>query len=817
MIAQIILNRVAYATDCTYDYLIPDGMKISVGMRVEVPFGFGNKSEEGYVVGMSETSEYKKLKSIIRPVDEFCYFDERGVELVEFMHHRYFCRYAEAIKCLLPPSVSTKFKSTYSLDEGKSIEHSQIILHSVVYENIVNLLKKNDKMSFEDIAGTLKGKNIKSSLAELKKLGVVKEHFSSVQSIKDTEKTVVRIAYDKEQLYRYADDVRKKAPKQAAILETVCDNDGIYLSELLEICNTTHATVNTLVKKGCIILDKEVVRSDIIDCSEYDEHKDVILTNEQKHVVDTIGADMENEKSSTYLLHGVTGSGKTEVYLNLVNKCILQGENAVFLVPEISLTPQMIRQVVSRFGENVAVLHSSLTIRERYDQWKKIKCGEVNVVVGARSAVFAPFDNIGLIVIDEEHETSYKSEMSPKYSTVELARLRARQYNATLLLASATPSIETYYLAKTGKIKLLNLHNRINNVSLPEVEVVDMRSELKSGNVGILSEPLKEAIKANLDNGFKTILFLNRRGYSGFVQCRSCGHVIECPNCNISMTYHKRNNSLVCHYCDYKEKAVSACPECGSEHIKFSGDGTQKVEDELREAFPDAGVLRMDADTTSSRNAHEHILDEFAKDGSDILIGTQMITKGLDFEKVTLVGVLAADMSLNIDDFRSDEKTFDLITQVCGRAGRGKYGGRAIIQTYDPENETIRFSCTQDYVKFYDREIEVRRLLTYPPFCEVINFVFSSENENKAYEVANKFHIMLKEALTEKDCLKYVIAYKVIPAPISRINGCFRYRFIMKLAYSRTIYDIISEVASKCRKTDDSVSLVIDANPYNMY
>lgn len=817
MVARIILNRVAYATDCTYDYLIPESMNISVGMRVEVPFGIGNKSEEGYVVGLSETSEFKRLKSIIRPVDEFCYFDEKGVELVEFMHHRYFCRYAEAIKCLLPPNVNTKFKSIFSLNVEKCIEHEQIISHSVVYEKIVSMLNENGNMTFEDISGAIKGKNIKSGLSDLKKLGVVTEVFLSVQGMKDAEKTVVRIAYDKEQLYRYADDIRKKAPKQAAILETVCDNNDIYLADLLDICGATHNTVNALVKKGCLILDKEVVRSDIIDCSEYDEHKNLTLTDDQKHVVDTIGADIEKEISSTYLLHGITGSGKTEVYLNLVDKCISQGRNAVFLVPEISLTPQMIRQVVSRFGENVAVLHSSLTIRERYDQWKKIKCGEVNVVVGARSAIFAPFDNIGLIVIDEEHETSYKSELSPKYSTIELARLRAKQYNSTLLLASATPSVETYYLAKTGKIKLLNLLNRINNVSLPTVEIVDMRSELKSGNTGILSSTLKEAIRENLDNGFKTILFLNRRGYSGFVQCRSCGHVIECPNCNISMTYHKRNDSLVCHYCDYKEKARMVCPECGSEHIKYSGDGTQKVEDELRQVFPEAGVLRMDADTTSSRNAHERILDEFSKDGSDILIGTQMITKGLDFEKVTLVGVLAADMSLNIDDFRSDEKTFDLITQVCGRAGRGKYGGKAIIQTYDPENETIRFSCTQDYVKFYDREIEVRRLLTYPPFCEIINFVFSSEDETKTFVVANKFHIRLKESLTENDYLKYVIAYKVIPAPISKINGCFRYRFIMKLAYSKAVYDIINNVASECRKSDDSVSLIIDTNPYNMY
>lgn len=815
MIAKIVLNRSAHATDGVYDYIIPQNMKISLGMRVVVPFGFGNKTEEGYVVEIAEKSEFKKLKSIIKTVDDFVYFDEKGVELADFMHHRYFSKLSECIKCLLPPSINTKFKSSYVVSTLNS-QINELIKHSLVYEKIIDLLKSNGEMKFEELSSNFKGKNLKTALNELRELGVISEKIYVGQNIKDAEITIVKPFIEKENLYEIADKILKKAPKQAAVLETVCDYNGIYLSELLQICDTTHSTVNALVKKGYLTCEKEVVRAQVVDEFECVEENHVVLTNEQKNIIDTVGDDISTDRYAPYLLHGVTGSGKTEVYLNLIEKCLSCSKNAVFLVPEISLTPQMIRQVVSRFGENVAVLHSSLTLRERYDQWKKIKSGEVQVVVGARSAVFAPFDKFGLLIVDEEHENSYKSELSPKYSTIEIAKFRAKQNGAVLLLASATPSVETYYHAKTGKLKLLELNNRINNAKLPEISVVDMRNELKSGNTSILSRQLKEAISYNLENKLKTILFLNRRGYSGFVQCRSCGHVIECPNCNIAMTYHRNLSSHVCHYCDYKTPLVTVCPKCNSTHIKFGGDGTQKIEEELYSLFPDAKILRMDADTTSSKDAHRKILDEFSKEDSDILIGTQMITKGLDFEKVTLVGVLSADMSLNVDDFRSDEKTFDLITQVCGRAGRGKYSGKAIIQTYDPENETIEFSKTQDYKSFYNREIEVRRLLTYPPFCDIINFIFSSDSEEMAQKSALKFHNMLKEELSVNNKLDYVIAYKVMPAPLQKINGNFRYRFIMKLTYNKEIYNIIAQVGDKYRKDKNIANLVIDTNPYNL-
>lgn len=816
MVAKIILNKNSHATDFIYDYLIPEHMNLCVGMRVVVPFGGGNKTTEGYVVAVLEKSEFDNLKAVIKPVDDFVYFTERDVKMAEFMHHRYFCRYSEAIKLLLPPNVNTKFITYYSINHSRLEEHSSQITESIALEKIVKAISEAGKMTFEELTSAIKIRSIQSALGKLTEMGVLVKATVNNESIKDAKITLVKSAIDKEELYSVVEKIRHRAPKQAEILEAVCNYGTLTMQKLLELCNTTHNTVKALLDKNYILTEKEIVRRDVPGFEAVFTTDKPILTTDQQRVVDEIRQSIEKDAPQSYLLHGVTGSGKTEVYLNLIDICISKGKNSIFLVPEISLTPQMIRQVMSRFGGNVAVLHSSLTQRERYDQWKRIKCNEVNVVVGARSAIFAPFENIGLIIIDEEHESSYKSEMSPKYSTVEIARYRAKQCDSVLLLASATPSVDSYFLAKSGKFKLLELKERINNAQMPETYVVDMREELKKGNMSILSTKLQEEIAYNLRNKFKTILFLNRRGFSGFIQCRGCGHVVECPNCNISMTYHKSIRSLVCHYCDYKAPLTNTCPQCGSNHIKFSCDGTQKVEDEIASVFPKAKILRMDADTTSARNSHDTILEEFRKEESDILIGTQMITKGLDFERVTLVGVLSSDMSLHTDDFRSDEKTFDLITQVCGRAGRGRYGGKAIIQAYDVDNETVQFSKSLDYNGFYNREIEIRRLLLYPPFCEIINFLFSNEDEDVARESAHLFQDILKRNLEKDGYLNYVVAYRVVPAPLQRVNNKFRYRFIMKLNYSRFVYDIIHKSAEEYRKTKNPSVLSIDVNPYNM-
>jgi primosomal protein N' (replication factor Y) len=489
------------------------------------------------------------------------------------------------------------------------------------------------------------------------------------------------------------------------------------------------------------------------------------------------------------------------------------GKKSILLVPEISLTPQMVSQVAARFGDRVAVIHSHLTQKQRFEQWKRIRENEVDVVVGARSAIFAPFDNIGLIIVDEEHENTYVSEFSPKYNAIEIAKFRARQFSSVLLLASATPLVESMFRAQNGKYKLLNMKNRVNSAFLPTTEIVDMRVEMNDGNMSIFSQRLMEEISLNLERGEQTILFLNRRGFSSFVSCRNCGYTPQCPNCNVSLTYHKSINKMICHYCDYAHPVYTLCPECGSKHIRHFGIGTQKVAEEIKSIFPKVRITRMDADTTSARYSHERLLESFKNHESDILIGTQMITKGLDFENVTLVGIIAADMSLNVDDYRAAERTFDLVTQVTGRAGRGALEGRAIIQTYNPENESIMAAARQDYYAFYNEEIELRKILVYPPFCEFVNFIFTSEEKRVAERTAKEFKTALEKVTTSREA----IFYPVGEAPLFRLNGRYRYRFLIKTRYSKELYNKIAELYSKISKKKASSQISIDVNPTNMY
>ena len=564
------------------------------------------------------------------------------------------------------------------------------------------------------------------------------------------------LAIDTTDAYELCDIMSAKAPARARALETLCDSDVWLLSEFLECADVSKSVVDALVDKGYAVYTKEVVRKALFEQESVTEYVRHELTEEQQSAYDTVAPSIEQGKNDTFLIHGVTGSGKTLVYLELIEKAIMKGKQAMLLVPEISLTPQMVAQVMSRFGGRAAVLHSSLTVKERFDEWKKIKEGRVDVVVGARSAVFAPFDNPGLIIIDEEHENTYKSESAPRYHAVEIARYRAKQHNAVLVLASATPSIDSYYKTKTGRYKLVKMKSRVGRGEMPAVSIVDMRSELESGNMSIFSHKLADKIRANIDSGRQTILFLNRRGYSNFVSCRGCGYVVKCPHCNVSLTYHKSKGKMVCHYCDYMTDVPIICPFCKGKYIKFFGTGTQRVIETIEQMFPDATYLRMDADTTASRSSHEKILEKFRNENINILVGTQMVTKGLDFENITLVGILAADMTLNQEDYRASERAFDLITQVEGRAGRGRYKGEAVIQTYNPDNETVILSARQDYEAFYENEISFRRMLDYPPFCEFINITFTDKNDKNVYHCANEFYQELLSEIKKSGCSEYI-------------------------------------------------------------
>lgn len=814
MIAEVVLNSLSRATGNVYHYTVPPELeqRVRVGVRVIVPFGRANKQIEAYVLGMCSESEYKNLKPISSVADDYSYFDTDTAELIKFMSHRYFSSLISAVKAVVPSGVGVHIQSVYTRRNEINDTAKKYLLHSLRASAIYDFLSDGAK-SADEIQSHIGGKSITSVLKNMLAKGVVSVKQVQTEGVKDTLCTRVSLCVDITEAIAAAEAYGKRAPARARCLEIMAEFGDLSLRELLEFASTGRETVKALSDRGYIRMYQAVSREDLFADSEYAEYKKRELTEQQKIASDTIYAGLKSGEFCTYLLKGVTGSGKTEVYLDLIEKTIATGRQAVFLVPEISLTPQMVRQVTSRFAGRVAVIHSSLTQKQRYEQWKNIRDGNVDIAVGARSAVFAPFANPGLFIIDEEHENTYKSELSPKYSTAEVARFRASRSGATVVLASATPLVESMYKAQNGKYRLVEMNSRVNDSPLPDTEIVDMRTEMSDGNMSIFSRRLVEEISENLSCGRQTILFLNRRGFSNFVSCRECGYVMECPNCNVSLTYHKTIGKMVCHYCDYVTDVPSICPSCGSRYIKYFGIGTQRVADELGKLFPSARVIRMDADTTSGRFDHEQLLDKFRNHEADILVGTQMITKGLDFEDVTLVGIVAADMSLNMDDYRAAERTFDLITQVTGRAGRGKYRGRAIIQTYNPDNETLVYAAAQDYGKFYNEEIEVRKVLLYPPFCEFINFVFVSSDRARAERTAAEFASELR-GLPEADKL---IMYPVAKAPLFRINGKYRYRFLVKSRYSKQLYNAAGELYDKFLKNKNSSQIIIDVNPSNMY
>lgn len=610
-------------------------------------------------------------------------------------------------------------------------------------------------------------------------------------------------------------NLRSSAKKLKSVLECLKEYKKISVTDLYRHTESNSSVVSALLKKGYISVSDEIVERKVFDKSKIKTSASYNPTEEQKKVIDYLNEKICSSKHDKILLRGVTGSGKTEVFLQAIETAIRNGKNAIMLVPEISLTPQTVNRFVSRFGDYVAVIHSGLSYGERFDEWKKIRDGRVSVVVGARSAVFAPFDNVGVIILDEEHENSYKSDSSPRYHALDVAAKRAEDDNAILLLASATPSVTDYYKAKIGEYKLFEMHKRYNEMALPEVKVVDMRGELfNNKNRSPISFALQREIRKNLESKSKTILFLNRRGYSTFVSCRECGYVVECPECSIALTYHKNRDNLVCHYCGYTIENIKTCPECSSKYVKYFGTGTQKIEEELKKLFPDAVTMRMDFDTTSHKGGHEKVLKEFAESG-DILLGTQMVTKGLDFHDVTLVGVLAADTTLCMDDYRAAERSFSLFTQVCGRAGRGNVPGRAIIQTYQPFNTIIEYASKQNYELFFEEEIKSRRRLYYPPFCHIVCIMVTSEDEKKADERINEIGKIISDF--SKNYNGRVDVIEPQAAPISKIKNQYRFRLVLKIDDINRISGVLEELREKYSVDKNGVYLSIDVNPVNMY
>ena len=625
----------------------------------------------------------------------------------------------------------------------------------------------------------------------------------------------VSLALEKEKIQEYILNNKIKSEKQIRILNYLIENDKTMQPELIEKTETSRAIIKTLEKNGLLKLQEEKVIRNPLKNKNIKQTNKLKFTEEQEEAYTKVSNAIEKQEYKKYLLYGVTGSGKTEIYLQLIEKVINEGKSAIMLVPEISLTPQMINRFIERFGKDIiAVLHSKLSVGERYDSWERIENGEARIVIGARSAIFAPVCNLGIIIIDEEHDSSYKSEMAPRYNAKEVATQIAKYNNIPLLLGSATPDIVTFYKAQNEDIELLKLSKRANNSSLPNVQVVDLKQELANGNRTMISVKLYKLIQENLKNKKQTILFLNRRGFSTFVMCRDCGYVAKCKNCNISLTYHKKEEKLKCHYCGYEEEIHKICPECGSKKIKYFGTGTQKLELEINKIFPTASTIRMDIDTVTKKNSHEEILEKFNKDKIDILIGTQMIVKGHHFPNVTLVGVVSADGSLNIDDYRASERTFDILVQVAGRAGRENLQGNVIIQTYNPDNYSIQYAKKQNYDEFYNVEIKLRNQLRYPPFCDIIMFGISGETEEIVSKTAEKLYRNLKEQIEKEPIIANVL--KPLPAPIDKIKNRYRWRIIIKAKVNDKLIDIINECLYSKEILKNNARIIADINPTNM-
>jgi len=795
LFASIVTNRKAAELNRAFTYEIPEELLSDAipGKRVVVPFG--REKLEGIIVALSDTApEGIKTRKIIEILDKEPVITQTGFELARFVIKRYFASLNDALRLNMPPGMTTLIDDRVYLSENTDITE----FSGEKYE-ILKLVSKYSGAKLKDILEASGKKNIRKEIDFLAESGALEIKSDIRSGISDKTVTVVTVIDDKDAINGY---IEKNASKKARVrvLKILTDNRSMVLSDLLLFSKTSRKTVEALEAEGLLELtETEVIRNPYKGRS-FTPDLPKKLTAEQEKVVARLKEGISEDEHKVYLLKGVTGSGKTEVYLQIIEQVINSGRQAILLVPEISLTPQMAERFFRRFGEVVSVIHSGLSKNERCDQYKLIRRGEVKIVIGARSAIFAPLPDTGIIIVDEEHESSYQSESSPRYNGVEVALKRGETENIPVVLASATPSVSSYYKALSEEYELLLMNKRYNGVELPETEIVDMRKELKEGNFSPLSSRLVYEIKKRVEKNEQTILFLNRRGYSTFVNCRNCGFVAKCPDCDVSLTYHSLKNRLVCHHCGYERDNFTLCPECGSKYIRYFGTGTEKIEEEIRKAIPGISVIRMDADTTYRKFAHEKILKKFSDENISVLLGTQMITKGLDFKNVTLAAVLAADGGLFSDSYKSCERTFSQITQVLGRAGRGDIRGLGIIQTYSPDNYVIEAASEQDYEKFYETEIFLRKQMKFPPFCDIISFTGFSEKKEEAYKIAEKAYKILaayKEAKElDDEELKF---FKPTEAPLFRIKNKYRYKFTVKGDKSVDIVKLASGILKEIK------------------
>lgn len=811
--AEVIVDLPSGHLDQSLTYRIPPSLKgeVKVGSMVLVPLQ--NRRSIGYVLEISPSSSVAEVKEVISVLPPNPILREHQISLCRWIAEYYLTPFSRSLRLALPPGRARKISEMIELvgsgtdniqaDGGLKEKHRQILTH----------LSQMGRLTRSDLKKCFPGKSTDRCLRRLEELGLIKRTFT-VQEPR-AELLLEEAVYLQD--YRLEDRAQLKGSrKQEEILSFLeTHGDGIAVRELLVLTGSSRSSLKRLVEKGFCHISQVRVRRDIMSLHGVDEEWEggkVDLTIEQARAVEEISASLEKGDGQVFLLKGITGSGKTEVYLRCAQKALDQGRNVLILVPEISLTPQMIRFLSQRLGIELGVFHSHLSPSERYDQWVDILNGKIKIVVGTRSAIFSPLDNLGLIVVDEEHDPSYKESVMPRYHAREAAVRLAKIFSATLVLGSATPALESMYKARRGEYRLLGLSTRVPGRKLPQVSLIDLKQEKKErGGSDLLSSTLLTEMSDCLSRGEQAILFLNRRGFANFLICSRCGHVPKCRNCDISLTFHKKDRLLVCHHCYWKERAPDLCPACENISLILMGAGTQRVEETLQKIFPHNRVIRMDADTTRPKLAHFRLLEEFRQERGAILLGTQMITKGLHFPNVTLVGVVSADTALNLPDFRAAERTFQLLTQVSGRSGRGEKEGKVIVQSYNPTNYAVQLAVAQDYDSFYEEEVEKREDLGYPPFSHIINLIFLSKDRQLAEEGSTTLKKMLGGSRLAEKGLEIL---GPAPCPLPRVKNFYRWHIIIKMKREGQEKNFLREVLNSFyRRKKEELRLVVDVDP----
>ena len=817
-IAKIAVSAATFAIDKPYSYAVPPELAehLAPGMRVMVPFGKGNKRAEGIILALTREEGAQKLKSVLSLLDERPVLDEKGVQLALWLRDRCFCTVYTAVLSMLPTGLWYTLKDSYRLASGVDREEAyRIAGKSKQARRILELIyASGGQIELGQLLTAFEGKNLRASLGELLREGLLLLETGAKRKIGDKTEQIAVLSLPPQEAMALVEKRRESAPMRYAVVQLLCAIGSGSVKEIGYFTGASRSTLKSLEKSGLLRLEEqEVFRRALPELTE--PAPALTLNEEQTEAARGLKALLRRDKAEAALLYGVTGSGKTQIYLTLIQEVLAQGRTALILVPEIALTTKLLELFTAFFGREVAILHSGLPAGERYDEWKRIRDGQARVVLGTRSAVFAPLDHLGLVILDEEQEASYRSEHMLRYHARDVAKYRCSQHKALLLLGSATPAIETMFAAQEGSYHLFALRQRYNEKALPTVVIADMKEELRRGSQSGLSRPLLEELERNLERGEQSILFLNRRGTSRMAACGECGQAPACPRCSAYLTYHGANGRLMCHYCGYSEKLPERCPDCGG-GLHFIGLGTQKIEAELKSRYPDVEVMRMDTDTVSAAHSHEAILERFQRKRVPILLGTQMVAKGLDFENVTLVGVIAADLSLYADHFRASERTFSLLTQVVGRAGRGDKPGRAVIQTWTPDNEIITLAARQDYDSFYREELTVRRLRRFPPYSDLFRLTVSGPDEAAVLRVCMNLRRSLELLCRgrEREARPPVVLGPA-PAGIVKINHRYRYQLTLNDRNTKELRQALAQLLRAAQQDPATRGITVtgDLNP----